>query len=308
MNSGKKDQFARKKAFPAQIAKKRPSATEAVLAELASTILDGSVPYEEALKRAQEQVEALDPAILAGGLEKALEEAMFKAAAEAMEESRPSPTSQPSQEELANSTDAQGNEHGEAGSGKGGQFVAKGEGGGAAAKDSPNKPAADKAGAPGDSGSSVAPAEAAIVTVGSTNTDSPEEKSRQIAKAVAAFEKCLSEQVDVPAAFHRSDIGDIDLRWGKTNKGLQHMVARRDAFAKAHPGAPDGKAIIAKMPETIIKGKVTEVTHSGGHPNIVIEHDGYRAIITRDREGGNHWFISGYDISDEGRGYRAKRK
>lgn len=79
---------------PSQIAKKRPSATEAVLAELASTILDGSVPYEEALKRAQEQLEVLDPVILAGGLEKALEEAMFKAAAEAMEESRPSPTSQ----------------------------------------------------------------------------------------------------------------------------------------------------------------------------------------------------------------------
>jgi phage gp29-like protein len=85
---------------PSQIAKKRPSATEAVLAELASTILDGSVPYEEALKRAQEQLEALDPAILAGGLEKALEEAMFKAAAEAMEESRPSHPSQTSQ--LAN--------------------------------------------------------------------------------------------------------------------------------------------------------------------------------------------------------------
>ncbi len=201
--------------------------------------------------------------------------------------------------EVRNSTDAQGNEHDDGN----GQFTEKGGSGNPA-----KKQAADKAGSSGDSGSSGKPAEAATVSVGSINADSPEEQNRQVAKAAAAFEKCLSEQVDVPAAFHRSDLGDIDLRWGKTNKGLRHMIERRDAFAKAHPGAPDGKAVLAKMPETIVKGKVTQVSQSKGHPYIAIEHGGYRAIITRDREGGNHWFISGYDISNEGRGYRAERK
>ena len=85
------------------------------------------------------------------------------------------------------------------------------------------------------------------------------------------------------------------------------MLARRDAFAKAHPGEMDRRAVLAKMPETVIRGKVTEVRQSGGHPSIAIEHDGFRAIITRDREGGNHWFMSGYDISEKGRGYRAKK-
>ena len=73
---------------PSQIAKNRPSGAEAVLAEFAATILDGSVPYEEALKAAREKLEKTDPAILADDLEKELENAMFKAAAEAMEEKR----------------------------------------------------------------------------------------------------------------------------------------------------------------------------------------------------------------------------
>lgn len=70
------------------------------------------------------------------------EKSLAEAAAEAVEgeedsdaPSRPSHPSQTSQEELANSTDAQGNEHAEAGSNNGGQFVAKGEGGAAAAND-----------------------------------------------------------------------------------------------------------------------------------------------------------------------------
>lgn len=64
------------------------------------------------------------------------EKSLAEAAAEAVEgeedadaPSRPSHPSQTSQEELANSTDAQGNEHAEAGSNNGGQFVAKGKGG-----------------------------------------------------------------------------------------------------------------------------------------------------------------------------------
>ncbi|MBQ3749503.1 MAG: DUF935 family protein [Kiritimatiellae bacterium] len=71
---------------PAQIAKNRPSAVDAILAEIAATILDGSVPYEAALKSAQEKLAAMDPDIISGDLEQALEEAMFKAAAQATNE------------------------------------------------------------------------------------------------------------------------------------------------------------------------------------------------------------------------------
>ena len=73
---------------------------------------------------------------LVGALQGWYEKILAEAAAEAVEgeedadaPSRPSHPSQTSQEELANSTDAQGNEHAEAGSNNGGQFVAKGKGG-----------------------------------------------------------------------------------------------------------------------------------------------------------------------------------
>lgn len=68
---------------PSQNAGKRPSDASAILADVAATILDGSVSFEDALKAAAEQLEKIDPALLAEGLEEALEKAMFAAAAEA---------------------------------------------------------------------------------------------------------------------------------------------------------------------------------------------------------------------------------
>ena len=63
----------------------KPDSPEAILAEIAATILDGSVPFEDALKSAEKRLAEIDPSILAGNLEKALEKAMFEAAAKATE-------------------------------------------------------------------------------------------------------------------------------------------------------------------------------------------------------------------------------
>ena len=68
---------------PAQIAKNRPSGADAILADLAATILDGSVPFEDALKAAQEKLDQADLNALSSGLEAALEGAMYEAAATA---------------------------------------------------------------------------------------------------------------------------------------------------------------------------------------------------------------------------------
>ena len=61
----------------------KPTGAKKILAEIAETILDGSVPFEEALKAAQEKLEKADVGELADGLEKALEDAMYEAAAQA---------------------------------------------------------------------------------------------------------------------------------------------------------------------------------------------------------------------------------
>ena len=57
--------------------------TKSILADIAATILDGSVPFEDALKAAQSKLESVDPSLLSTDLERALEEAMFDAAAKA---------------------------------------------------------------------------------------------------------------------------------------------------------------------------------------------------------------------------------
>lgn len=69
---------------PAQIEKKRPSAAEAVLAEIAADILDGSVPYEQAIKNAQKRLEELKLEDLSTDLEAALEKAMFAEASKSV--------------------------------------------------------------------------------------------------------------------------------------------------------------------------------------------------------------------------------
>ena len=56
--------------------------------QLATDILDGSVPFEEALKRAREKLDAMDLETLSKPLEEALEEAMFDKAAEAVSKER----------------------------------------------------------------------------------------------------------------------------------------------------------------------------------------------------------------------------
>ena len=86
------------------------------------------------------------------------------------------------------------------------------------------------------------------------------------------------------------------------------MVERRDGFAKGHPGALDGRQTLEKIAETTVRGEITEVTRKSGHNTVVIEHEGFRALLTQDDEGGNHWILSGYEISDEGRGYRKKAR
>lgn len=70
------------------------SAADELLAEVARTILDGSVPFEEALKATQRKLDAADIGTLAQPLEEALEKAMFEAAAEKLAEAQPTVVAQ----------------------------------------------------------------------------------------------------------------------------------------------------------------------------------------------------------------------
>ncbi len=70
-------------------------------------------------------------------------------------------------------------------------------------------------------------------------------------KGQSAVEKLLKEkQGHVKGAFHREDIGDIDIIWGNDNLGLQHIIKRRE-----EQGTPIVD-FLGKLAETIEKGKI----------------------------------------------------
>lgn len=70
-------------AFRGRFADKPTDRASEILNEIAATILDGSIPFEEALKQAEKKLKEIDVGELAEGLEKALENAMYEAAAKA---------------------------------------------------------------------------------------------------------------------------------------------------------------------------------------------------------------------------------
>lgn len=66
----------------------KPTTADEILAEIAATILDGSIPLEEALKKAETMLKETDPEALAGDLQERLEAAMFEAAQQATGKAR----------------------------------------------------------------------------------------------------------------------------------------------------------------------------------------------------------------------------
>lgn len=71
-------------------------------------------------------------------------------------------------------------------------------------------------------------------------------------KGQAAVDKLLKEKRGhVKAAFHREDMGDIDLLWGNDRLGLQHIILQRSKENKE--GHVD--EVISELAETIESGE-----------------------------------------------------
>lgn len=69
-------------------------------------------------------------------------------------------------------------------------------------------------------------------------------------KGQAAIEKLLQErQGHVKSAFHRDDIGDIDLLWGNDRLGLQHIILQREKEKEGHVSE-----ILSDLSDAIEKG------------------------------------------------------
>ena len=90
-------------------------------------------------------------------------------------------------------------------------------------------------------------------------------------KGQAAIEKLLKEQRGhVKGAFHRDDMGDIDLVWGTDTAGLQHIISRR-----LMQGV-DVSAFLQSLSEVIETGKVRRKTSRG---DFEVMHEGNIAVL-----------------------------
>lgn len=85
----------------------------------------------------------------------------------------------------------------------------------------------------------------------------------------------------VKGAFHRNDIGDIDLFWGNNDIGLKHILLRRQ-----EQGVNMGK-FLNDLTETIENGKLR--VNSGG--NFEIWNDGNLAVVYPSFKGNKLTFV-----------------
>ena len=93
-------------------------------------------------------------------------------------------------------------------------------------------------------------------------------------KGKEAIDKLMKEKKGyIKGAFHRKDIGDIDLIWGDERKGLQHIIKRRKATGQ------NLKEVLNSISNVITNGKLYNGKQKNNNSKYVIEHEGKRCII-----------------------------
>ena len=90
-------------------------------------------------------------------------------------------------------------------------------------------------------------------------------------KGQDAVDKLMKEKRGhVKGAFHRDDIGDIDLFWGNDYLGLQHIIKRREEQGI------NIKEFIVDLEKTIEKGKLHKKNNKGNYEYL---YNGKMAVI-----------------------------
>lgn len=162
---------------------------------------------------------------------------------------------------LANKTDANGNEHGE----DNGQFVSKG--GGASATDSDEE---------------------------KKKKEEAKQKAKREAnhaKGKAAWEKAVTEQVDVPNAMERDSIGGIDFVIGFPGTAAKGY---HDGYGISHIFAAGHGSQAAMIPGVIAYGDIYE-DQANGKYYIVKKRN---LVVLSKRTNGNNLLITGYKKDD----------
>ncbi|EAJ7398520.1 hypothetical protein A0Z17_04965 [Campylobacter upsaliensis] len=119
-------------------------------------------------------------------------------------------------------------------------------------------------------------------------------------KGKEAVDKLLSEKRgQVKGAFYKEGLGEIDLVWGDSKKGLSHILERRkEDFIKQ--GLDENEALeralefVKKIPQIIEQGEVKV-----GVNRAFVDTKDDRALIALDYKGkGKKWVITAYKMDD----------
>lgn len=102
-------------------------------------------------------------------------------------------------------------------------------------------------------------------------------------KGQAAIEKLLKEQRGhVKGAFHRDDMGDIDLVWGSDTVGLQHIIKQREKQGV------DLSTFLGGLSEVVEMGRFIQ---KNGNGTFEFWHEGKMAVITPEYHGQRVTFL-----------------
>lgn len=95
----------------------------------------------------------------------------------------------------------------------------------------------------------------------------------------SAVHKLLEEKRGhVRGAFHRKDIGDIDLIWGNEHLGLSHIISRRSASGL------DGAQFVKDLSDVVENGTIL---HRKDRKNYEIWHQGKLIVVSETFMGAN---------------------
>lgn len=102
-------------------------------------------------------------------------------------------------------------------------------------------------------------------------------------KGQDAVNKLLREkQGHVKGAFHRADIGDIDLIWGDDTCGLQHILKRREEQGI------NAREFVKDLAEVVEKGSYRKQNKRG---NYELLYNGKMAIVSPELQGNKMTFL-----------------
>lgn len=102
-------------------------------------------------------------------------------------------------------------------------------------------------------------------------------------KGQDAINKLLREkQGHVKGAFHREDIGDIDLIWGDDTCGLQHILKRREEQGI------NAQEFVKDLAEVVEKGSYRKQNKRG---NYELLYNGKMAIVSPELQGNKMTFL-----------------